>query len=56
MNGKLALEFCHLLKWDLVTNVCPLSGAKRTWPFAVRMSAFGGALGGGFNRSLQHRL
>ena len=20
MNGKLALEFCHLLKWDLVTK------------------------------------
>ena len=30
MNGKLTLEFCHLLKWDLVTNACPLSGAKRT--------------------------
>ena len=30
MNGKLTLEFCHLLKWDSVTNACPLSGAKRT--------------------------
>jgi hypothetical protein len=28
MNGKLALEFCQLLKWNLVTHVC--SGTKRT--------------------------
>jgi len=40
MNGKLALAFCHLLKWDLVTNACPLSGGKRTWSGAPHMSAY----------------